>query len=135
MIQAILTHTPSRRALLAGLSAALASSAFAATAGAMPAGNPDAKLIRLCEKYHFHRSAFLGHPDPIDEDAERQMDIDYAGYWGAVDAMTVIPALTYKGLAAKAGVVKRAIPDSDNTYHDLALSLAEDCVRLGGLES
>jgi hypothetical protein len=53
MTKAIVTHTPSRRALLGGISALLDGAAVAAAPGAsMAAQKPDAELLTLCSEFH-----------------------------------------------------------------------------------
>ena len=150
MTKAIITHTPSRRALLGGSSALLAGGAVAATPGASTAAKkPDSELLILCAEFH-RTKAELDHwyatgwelePAPRETEAHQlgkaENDRFFCANDDAFGAVVDMPAKTLAGVAAKskvlAAAVQHVIKDGDATpYESFAYSLAQEAAKLAG---
>jgi hypothetical protein len=93
----------SRRALLAGTGATLATAALVASPALAATPAPDAALLALVGEFHAALAEFQAVPD----DAPDAMgDKPYARYWAAFDAIAAAPpAATEAGRSGKASVL------------------------------
>lgn len=147
------THSPNmpinlaRRLLLAGLPAAVAIAAVPAIAP-----QPDAELISLCEELQrLHDARLAGFANDIEplqyeEPAawkawDERESTRTRVYHDALDHLVYLQPTTSAGIAAKARATCLAIRANEedldgrlsmDNHFELALALAEDCIRLQG---
>lgn len=124
-----------RRTVLAGLASTMPAIALAAPS------SPDAALIGYCKEANDiarRADAIMGgteeltFSDPVSVRAFKTVGPMMRRYHRAVASAASEPATTKAGLLAKADLVKRYLGDNANDS-DIALSLADDVLRLGGL--
>jgi hypothetical protein len=114
---------PSRRAMLAGGTAALLAGAAAVTvargapSGVAGADGPDAELIAMCarlvaqaevvDRIDAEGAALPGHGiTPESEAHEERMEVAGVQWWATAEQICGIPARTPSGLHAKAGAMR-----------------------------
>lgn len=90
----------------------------------------DVQLQALSNEFRRRYAEFLDAPDGCDDEAEEHMEKLSARYWECGDALEKTAASGLAGLAAKASIVKEHLDISESAYSGMALSLADDCLRL-----
>jgi hypothetical protein len=135
MIQAIDTHTPSRRTLLGGTAALLAGAAVAATSGAnTAAASHDAELIRLCAEHIENFDAYNNDPSHL----EPEENPVWHAYERTRDAIAAAKPKTIAGMLtkARAAKVEASHPDGRERPEGQAAiwawDLVNDLIRLNG---